>query len=177
MTNYFERRFNKLKTILEIHETENTINNFQNYIGLNDYDPKKGFFSISVEKISGKHAVHLNMKYTSSKSFDLKKNCIQELPYDINCLISEFLPETIELKMMICYGNSYPFSGPYWELLDCNDKLTGTNDIRLYYNYIIECHNKINKSTNWSPAICIDKDILSFITKINNFEDIKMLRC
>ena len=176
MTNYFERRFNKLKNLLEIDETENTISNLQNYIGLNDYDPKKGAFSISIEKISGKHAVQLNMKYTSNP-FDLKKYNIKDLPYEVNCLIYEFLPETIELKMMICYDDSYPFSGPSWELLECNDKLTGTNNIQAYYNYIIECHNKTNSSTNWSPAICIEKDILLFITKINNFEDIKMLRC
>ena len=89
MTNYFERRFNKLKTLLEIDETENTISNLQNHIGLNEYDPKKGVFSISIEKISGKHAVHLNIKYTSN-SFDLKKHNIKELPYEINCLIYEF---------------------------------------------------------------------------------------
>jgi hypothetical protein len=175
MINYFERRFNKFKTILEIDENENTISNFQNYIGLNDYDPEKGNFSLSIERLPNQRKLYLNMKYTSNP-FDLKKNCIKELPYDINCLVSEFLPSIIELKMSIHYCTNYPFSGPTWELLECNDKLTGTDNIRLYYDYIIECHNKINSSEKWSPAISFDKDILSFVIKINNFEDIKMLK-
>lgn len=170
----FDRRFNKIKHYCGVEETENTISNFQNHIGLNDYDQEKGNFSISLKKSSNEKKMYLNMKYTSNP-FDLKKYNIKELPYEINVLISEFLPSTIELKMMIYYGTSYPFLGPTWQVLECNDKLTGTNNIRLYYDHIIECHNKINSSTDWSPAIGIEKDILSFIVKINNFEEIKML--
>ena len=144
---------------------------------MNEYDKEKGNFSINVEKLSHEKKIIVNIKYTS-RQIDLKKHNIKDLPYEINVLISEFLPSTMSLKMLISYGDNYPFSGgPSWRLLECNDKLTGLHNIHLYYEYIVDCHNKSNISNNWSPAITFDKDILSFIVKINNFEDIKMLKC
>ena len=36
-----------------------------------------------------------------------------------------FLPSTMSLKMLISYGDRYPFLGPTWRLLEVNDRLTG----------------------------------------------------
>lgn len=165
MTNFLDKRFNKLKQIMNmnISENNNTIDNFQNLLGLNDQN--QGEFRIKIEKKN--RNILLKIKYISNNIFDLTQNNISELPLDINIFISEFIPSYIEFEFEITYGDIYPFTPPVWSIVSCDDRLSNVQNMIHYYNYIVKSHN-VNNSYDWSPAVDIDKDILYFISKIGN---------
>lgn len=165
MIDIFEKRFDYLTKFNEncVQNNKNIIFNFQNYIGLTTQ--KNGDFIIDLEKTD--RNILVKIKYFP-KVFDLYKNNIIDLPRDINFIISEYLKSYILFEFNISHNDSYPFNPPIWSLVSCKDRLSNYENIIEYYKYIVKSHNVNNNG--WSPAITIEKDILYFISKINNFE-------
>lgn len=108
-----------------------------------------------------------------------------DLPYEINEMIREYLIYVIEIQIKIKYSPSYPFSPPIWFLLAVYHNLVTEVSLLDYYSYKVNQHNQSyvayivslgshpNYMDNgWTPAITIDKDILSFIQKINHFDEV-----
>jgi hypothetical protein len=108
--------------------------------------------------------VYFTVSFVKSYNID-----IQNLPKEINDIISSYASEFINIKFKILHYDDYPFHPPEWSLSSVfyNTKLLlNLND---YYNYIVKNHNDKYKN-DWSPAINIEKDILEFIQKINHFD-------
>lgn len=90
------------------------------------------------------------------------------LPLEINSLIADYYkPNYIHIKIQIKSPGTYPFNPPIWKFIGVKHSLK--MNLYEYYKYIVDSHNKIMKHS-WSPCITIDRDILYFISKINNFE-------
>ena len=76
-----------------------------------------------------------------------------ELPDDLLTYIHLFLPQEIQIHYKIMYSTDYPFKPPLWIT---NNQLCSK---------ITNMHNLENKY-DWSPAMTIEKDTLSMITKL-----------
>ena len=165
----FNRRYNKMIKDNFVDENTTIITNFQNIIGLQN--TANGIYNISVEKYDRYLLLKIKYKHTQF-DFDIKKHTIKELPIEINYLISEYLPCEINLTYMIMYSGDYPFKPPVWSLVSCDERLASClKNAQEYYEYITDNHNNTN-ALSWSPAICIDVDILFYISRINHFENI-----
>ena len=93
---------------------------------------------------------------------------LNNLPLDINSLVaSYYTPNHIHIKIQIKSAEEYPFKPPIWKIVDVEHSLK--MNLYEYYKYIVDSHNEIMKHS-WNPCILIDRDILYFISKINNFE-------
>lgn len=89
------------------------------------------------------HCVH-HEKYDISKL---------SVPDDIITHILLFLPQEIRIQYKIIYSTDYPFKPPLW------------NSENELCSKITNMHNSENKY-DWSPAMTIEKDILSMIEKL-----------
>jgi hypothetical protein len=138
------------------------------------------------EKIDIKTEVHsdyilLNIHY--------KKDCpILEfdLPDELNKKIEEYLIYVIEIKIKIKYSPSYPFSPPIWFLQVVHHNLKTDVSLLDYYIYKVNQHNQSYTSYllhlgnyigqyevyGWNPGISVERDMLSFIQKINHFDEV-----
>jgi hypothetical protein len=164
----FQRRFNRLKIRNNVPVNTASIRNFQDIIGF-DTIPG-GTYSITVTNYNTYCIIAIHYTHTQT-AFDLVAHNIRELPPEINGLIAEYLPSYITLNIRMDYTNTYPFDLPKWSLVSCDDRLASSlKNAEEYYKYIIDTHNSIYRSHNWSPAIDIDKDILQFMIRINHFE-------
>lgn len=167
MSTILQQRFERWKTRCNIPANEPSINNFQNIIGLTNIIG--GNYDICVSNHFGYLIICIRYTHTQH-SFDLVNNNIRELSPEINHAISEYLPSCITLNIRIDYPNNYPFDEPKWSLVSCDDRLfSSLKNAEEYYKYIINIHNKMNKS-NWSPSTNIDADLLVFIVRINHFD-------
>ena len=109
------------------------------------------------------------------------------LPYEILSYISEYLTYKIEIKTKIVYSLYYPFSPPLWYIHHVHHNIPGQYYMLDYYIYRVSQHNKSYNTyllkmeepylynEGWTPAISVEKDILSFIQKVNHFDE--MLVC
>ncbi len=92
------------------------------------------------------------------------------LPSDINNLISEYLPEYIYICVEITFPPDYPFKPPIYTLLSTKYNIVNyIISIDSYYASIVDNHN-LQYKREWTPAMDIEKDVLSFICRINHFE-------
>jgi hypothetical protein len=91
-----------------------------------------------------------------------------ELPKDINRLIASYNVDSLAITVKITFGERYPFYQPTWELIDIDSNICTHIDLKDYYGYLVENHNKTNE--DWSPIVSIEADILGFVQKINHFE-------
>lgn len=102
-----------------------------------------------------------------------KSQCrpLLQIPPEMMAKIRSYLTYKIELKVKIQYSENYPFSPPIWFLNGVTPH-TIPNQVNLtdYYSYKVSCHNNQYR-TEWTPAIAIEKDILTFIQKINHFDE------
>ena len=118
-----------------------------------------------------------------------KKNMLYkfDLPLELNSLIASYTDDYIIIKIRISYGKDYPFKPPIWSLFNVDTNIHNPIlDLKQYYKYIIDLQNDqyqsfivanfvnnnymYTKYDQWSPAITIEHEILSFITRINHFE-------
>jgi hypothetical protein len=102
-----------------------------------------------------------------------------DLPPEMMAKIRSYLIYKIELKLKISYSSDYPFAPPIWFMKGVHHTIPNQVDLTDYYCYKVSCHNSkyvqdflegISQSS-WSPAIAIEKDILTFIQKINHFHE------
>jgi hypothetical protein len=85
-----------------------------------------------------------------NETYDISKLA---LPDDLITHIQLFLPQEIRIQYKIVYSIDYPFKPPIW---------TTENPV---CSKITNMHNSENKY-DWSPAMTIEKDTLSMITKL-----------
>jgi hypothetical protein len=146
---------------------DDKINNLQYFFMLNNYD--KGKFNMSLEPLNNTKLI-LSINYVSNQK--LKIDYVKMLPKEINNLIAEYLLPSITLKFEVEYPQGYPFGGICWRLIYCDNEFSNLKNIYKYYAYIAEEHTNYNLTDSWSPAITVDKDILIFLTKIINFDEL-----
>ena len=95
----------------------------------------------------------------------------ENLPPEINNKINDYLDDTLKLSFVLNIPHDYPFNPPIWMLSNISTSISNLNLLISYYSSKVVYHNE-TLLKNWSPAILIDKDILLFMTKILNFDDI-----
>jgi hypothetical protein len=119
----------------------------------------------------------------------IKKNTLYkfDLPLELNNLIASYTDDYIIINIRISYGKDYPFRAPIWSLFNVYTNIHNpVLDLKQYYKYLVDLQNDqyklfiVNNFVNnnymytnndqWSPAITIEHEILSFITRINHFE-------
>ena len=141
------------------------------------YQLNKAFEKINIEKSVHSDSILLNIHYLKKAPF-----IHFTLPPELNRLIQEYLIYEIEIKIKIKYSQSYPFSPPIWFLQGVKHNLATEACLLDYYSYKVNQHNHsysaylINLGTHsvdgWTPAITVEKDILSFVQKINHFDEV-----
>ena len=144
------------------------IQNLQEYFGIPTTKEDKISISLKIKEDDKK--IDLQIIYIH-EDFNLKESNILDLPSEINNIIHSYLSCYIEINTNILYLDTYPFSPPQWNLSSVINKSSYRINLHEYYEYSVNCHNS-QYSINWSPAIIIEKDILFFITRINNFQEI-----
>ena len=167
----FNRRYGVFRNIIGNTKIED-------YFGISCESGNKLTFEI--ERPTDTNYCLLNVQY-------LAKNEIfnfSHLPVSICSHILSYACNSIQLQFKILFPSTYPFTPPIWSLVDEKNSMSLSSDynIKTYFETIAERHNEIYKrkrnddpysnSTNWSPAIGIDSDILYFIEKINHFDAI-----
>ena len=145
-----------------------------------------------VKSIPNTHLKFNIIKYNNEILFIIKyikKNTLYkfDLPLELNSLIASYTDDYIIIKIRISYGKDYPFKPPIWSLFNVDTNIHNpVLDLKQYYKYLVDLQNDqyklfivdnfVNNNymyTNhnqWSPAITIDKELISFITRINHFE-------
>ena len=130
-------------------------------------------YSLNIIILYPKHMTNI----TYAKQF-IYQNYIG-LPTSINLLIADYLPEKneINLNFKIKYPDNYPFSHPVWNLESANtsmkSKLPDSISFYNYYKYLVDKKNNYYETFNyWSPMITMEKDILTFLSYLNHFEEI-----
>jgi ubiquitin-protein ligase len=143
------------------------------------YQLNKAYEKINIEKSVQTDSILLNIHYQKKSPF-----IHFTLPSELNQLIHEYLIYEIEIKIKIKYSPSYPFSPPIWFLQGVQHNLVTEVCLLDYYSYKVNQHNQsyttyitlgnhLNFTENaWTPAITVEKDILSFVQKINHFDEV-----
>lgn len=155
MTEMFNRRYLKIFG-------ESKTYNFDEYMGIKNNN--SNIFRVIVEKIDSEIIVKIN--YVLYRNY-----YINNLPTEINRLISSYSIEYIKVVQKIECNDEYPFKPLLWKLenVRCNIKNPFTSMGMLeYFKYLTELHNNSYKMY-WSPAIHLDKDILTNVVRINNY--------
>jgi len=139
------------------------------------YQLNKDFETVHIEKTIHSDCIQLSIHY--------KKNCPSldlDLPFEMNEKIREYLIYDIEIRLKIKYSPSYPFSPPVWFLEGVYHNLPTERPLFYYYSHKVSQHNKSYTDfiishyleTAWTPAITVEKDILSFVQKVNHFDEV-----
>lgn len=145
-----------------------------------------------VKSIPNTHLKFNIIKYNNEILFTIKyikKNTLYkfDLPLELNSLIASYTDDYIIIKIRISYGKDYPFKQPIWSLFNVDTNIHNpVLDLKQYYRYLVDLQNDqyqsfivanfvnnnymYTKYDQWSPAITIDKELISFITRINHFE-------
>jgi hypothetical protein len=139
------------------------------------YQLKKGTYeSIELDKEVIDSCIHLTLRYRK------RKPCpVFDLPPEMMAKIRSYLTYTIVLKFKIHYSIDYPFSPPIWFMKGVTHTIPNQVNLTDYYCYKVNAHNSQYvqylidgiSNTSWSPAMSIEKDILSFLEKINHFDE------
>lgn len=128
--------------------------------------------------------MHMNMiHYTDKTGFLIftfyytitPKYKFPKFPHEINTRIYEYYKEDLIFQFKIDTGKNYPFSPPKWSLYSYKfnfdslySKVHTQYIVKAFCEGIINCHNCEN-ATNWSPAISIHNDVLSFYMILKRF--------
>ena len=133
--------------------------------------------NIHIGKEIGSDSIGLTIRYKKTSPF-----LVFDLPYELNQLIHEYLIYVIDLKINIKYSPSYPFSPPIWFLQSVNHNLHTQVCLLDYYSHKVNLHNQSyvtyllngdwTRETGWTPAITVEKDLLSFVQKIYHFDEV-----
>jgi hypothetical protein len=102
------------------------------------------------------------LSYIEDYNYDIKN-----LPNEICNFIMSFLKIRLIVKINISFPEDYPFKNPIWSIISVETNINKSLNLNEYFQHLIYSQNCQNKCS-WSPAIDIEKDILIFITRINN---------
>lgn len=145
--------------------------NIEDYFGI--LPQKNDTISFALTKESN-HCV-FTVKYVTQNTPNHSMDIVG-LPKELCDLIATFASKMIQIKFKITYPETYPFEPPIWSLMeeeDDMDHLPKAFVLKDHYQDIVDRHNSQYNDGggfNWTPAIDIRTDILSFIEKINHFE-------
>lgn len=143
------------------------------------YQLNKAYEKINIEKSVQSDSILLTVTFTKTCPY-----AKFDLPIELNQLIREYLIYIIKIQIKIKYSPSYPFSPPIWFLQGVRHNLATDVCLLDYYSYKVNQHNQtyttyitlgnhLNFTENaWTPAITVEKDILSFVQKINHFDEV-----
>jgi len=156
---------------------------FEKDFGLVDladfYQLNKAYEKINIEKTVQSDSILLTITFTKTSPY-----VNFSLPAELNKVINEYLDYFIEIKINIKYWQSYPFTPPIWFLQGVRHNLETKVCLLDYYSYKVNQHNQSYTAcisignhpnyieTAWTPAITVEKDILSFVQKINHFDEV-----
>ena len=133
----------------------------------------------SSEKLQINMSLSKSMKYCVMTLYytNTPKYSVRELPEEINTIIYQYYKEYFVFQFKIDYSD-YPFRPPKWSLYSFQyhfsseyDKMQTNMIVEAYCKGILRCHNCQNE-LDWSPAIMIQADVLSFYMLINNFRNL-----
>ena len=137
---------------------------FQEIINIPKKD-KENTLDINVSTIStNKIIVSIHYKYKYSGFY------FYNLPPELNAYIDKFLYDNLYLEFTMVLSNDYPFNPPLWILSNLDIPNSKYESFLSYYLFKLKYHNN-QLISSWSSAIHIDKDILCFLSTINNFKD------
>ena len=88
-----------------------------------------------------------------------------DLPPELVRHIKGYLPDMIQIELSVSIPSDYPFKPHIWEFLKVKSNMKLNEE--KYYD-IIKTHNCYNIG-DWSPAMSLDKDILSLIEKYYDY--------
>jgi hypothetical protein len=135
----------------------------------------RGTFDIVLER-ENLSVYYLTVHYAKRQSaaflFFREAGGLSVLPDEINRLVAEFLaPNYVTLRLKMEHKEGYPFNGILWSLVDFGENMHRLN-LRKYYEDLIAEYN-CESATGWSPATRLDRNILSMLCKINNFDELQ----
>jgi hypothetical protein len=106
-------------------------------------------------KITIQHEDVLNVtcKFSEKKEIYVKL----ELPFEVNCIILNYLYEHSYGEYQIIIPNDYPFKPPIWVLINSNK-----NKYKK-----AETYQNAYYRDGWMPCISVEKDILYMIEALN----------
>lgn len=127
-------------------------------------------FKLDIETRSIKFFVKYRKRRYEKLAEIIKKTYIG-LPIELNEVICKFIPENlyVDLEFNVDYSDNYPFENPLWSFSNINTNIFCDMNLAEYFKYKVKTYND-NYMNSWSPAIWIDKELISFLASINNFE-------
>lgn len=135
--------------------------------------------SIHIPEKHGKHTLTIKIPSITNRRIILTIKYVYKydgfyldiLPPEINNYIEQFLYETLFIEFNLIVNEDYPFEPPLWIL---SKLLIPENKYELflsYYLYKLNIHKtRLNK--NWSCILRFDKNILMFLSTINNYQQL-----
>jgi ubiquitin-protein ligase len=151
MTSIINRRFTEFNHSIEKHGS------VTKYFGI------PGDIDINYSKVGTKMQLDIRF-FKKGEPFNFN------LPIEMVQLITAYSNHFIDISLDIVFPRDYPFRPPVWRLKEVKHNIKiGSLDVDEYYENIVKNHNRQHKRS-WSPATCIEKDILYFIQRVNHFE-------
>ena len=139
-----------------------TVFNFDEFMGIKN--DNKIIQRIIVEK--KEKEVLVKMNYVIYRNYHIKN-----LPIEINRIISSYSIDYIKVVHKIECNNDYPFKPILWKVdrvrYNIESPFTSMSILE-YFQYLTEVHNDSYK-IYWSPAICLQTDIITNTVRTNNY--------
>lgn len=171
MNNSLLRHYGQLNRKLRIEKSYN-LSNYYNLPNKPEYNIKITHKLVNENNENNENTskIIVNMEFSSIRFLEEAENIKSiyiGLPMEINQIIAKFVPSNIffDYKIELDYPNSYPFNPPIWYLKDIKSNMFHIFG-QEYFHYLIEDHNEANKHS-WAPSARLDKDVLSFYTRLN----------
>ena len=145
---YFKEQLEK-RSLQDIIDIPNKSGFIYNYLKLKDYDNER---------------ININLRYLYSQDFCY----FAGIPLDVNILINKYLLAYISLDLTMIIPLNYPFNPVKWVLSSVKTNYDYKFLTKYYYDKV-KYYND-NLSLDWSIATLIDKEILSFIATMGDFQ-------
>ncbi len=145
---YFRNQLKK-KSLQDIIDIPNKCGFIYNYLKLKGYDNER---------------VDINLRYAYSQDFCY----FTGIPLDVSILINNYLFAYISLDLTMIIPYNYPFYPVKW-VLSSEKTNYDYKFLTKYYYDKVKYYND-NLSRDWCIASLIDKEVLSFIATIGDFQ-------
>jgi len=145
---YFKNQLEK-KCIQDVIDIPNKSGFIHNHLRLKDYDNER---------------LNINLKYLYRQDFCY----FSGIPLDVNILINKYLLAYISLDLTMIMPLNYPFYPVKWVLTSIKTNYNYKFLAKYYYDKVRYYND--NLSIDWSIASLIDKEILSLIATIGDFQ-------
>ena len=96
------------------------------------------------------------------------------LPLDVCRVVAEFACDHLCATFHVSFPEDYPFCPPAWSLATFDASLEkryrsdeyGGMTLCDYHTYLVDVHNEHYREARWSPAVTVEKDVLTFIERM-----------